>query len=153
MMAAARSAAYLERRVLHLFEAPIGAEGLARRLLRWLLAAAFSFVGYVHITRPGVFLPIVPDWVPLPRETIVATGMCEIAGAFGLMVPRLRRFAGIMLALYSVCVYPANIKHAIDHVGTLGWSYHAPRLLFQPVIIWWCLWAGRVIDWPLRRRA
>jgi uncharacterized membrane protein len=123
-------------------------------ILRLLLAAAFLYAGYVHVRRPDFFLPIVPDWVPAPRETVILTGWCEIAGAIGLLVPRLRRIAGIMLALYAVCVFPANIKHALEHVrvgtGTLGWWYHGPRLLFQPVIVWWCLFAGEVIVWPFR---
>ena len=130
--------------------------GTARTILRWLLIAAYLFAGVAHLRSPGFFLPIVPDWVPWPRETVLFTGACELAGAVGLMVPRLRRLAGVMLALYAVCVFPANIKHAIDHVtvghGTLGWWYHGPRLLFQPVIVWWSLFAGGVIDWPLRKR-
>ncbi len=135
--------------------APHPVRDRTRLLLRILLAAAFLYAGYVHVTRPEFFLPIVPDWVPRPRETVLLTGWCEIAGAFGLLVPRLRWWAGAMLALYAVCVFPANIKHAFEHVpvgnGTLGWRYHAPRLLFQPVIVWWCLFAGRVIDWPFGR--
>jgi len=123
-----------------------------RLALRLLLAAAFLYAGYMHVARPELFLPIVPDWVPVPRMTVILTGWCELAGAIGLLVPRLRWWAGVMLALYTVCVYPANIKHAVDHIGTLGWRYHGPRLLFQPVIIWWCLFAGGVIDWPFGRR-
>ena len=120
--------------------------------LRVLLAAAFLYAGFVHVTRPGFFLPIVPGWVPHPRLTVILTGWCEMAGAIGLFVPRLRRLAGVMLALYAVCVFPANIKHALEHVrvghGMLGWWYHVPRLAFQPVIVWWCLFAGRVVNWP-----
>jgi uncharacterized membrane protein len=129
---------------------------LVRIILRWVLAAAFAYVGYVHISHPDFFLPIVPVWVPQPRLTVTLTGWCELAGALGLLVPRLRWIAGVMLALYAVCVFPANIKHALEHVtvghGTLGWWYHGPRLLFQPVIVWWCLFAGRVIDWPFLSR-
>jgi uncharacterized membrane protein len=76
---------------------------------------------------------------------IAATGICEIAGAIGLLVPSTRRIAGIMLALYAVCVFPANIKHAIDDLSSgsgLPIWYHAPRLLLQPLIRWWALWAG-----------
>ena len=128
-----------------------------RSIARWLLAAAFLVAGILHLRSPGTFLPIVPDWVPLPRETILATGAAEIAGAIGLLVPRLRRLAGIALAAYAVCVFPANIKHALEGVpigGTrLGWTYHAPRLAFQPVIVWWALFAGGVVDWPFRRKA
>jgi uncharacterized membrane protein len=121
--------------------------------LRLLLAAAFLFAGYMHVVRPDVFLRIVPAWVPMPRDTVIITGWCEIAGSVGLMIPRLRRIAAIMLALYAVCVFPANIKHALDytaHGGGIGWLYHGPRLLFQPVIVWWCLFAGGVIAWPFR---
>ena len=73
------------------------------------------------------------------------------------MIPRLRWIAGLMLAIYAVCVFPANIKHAFEHVrvngGTLGWWYHGPRLALQPLIVWWALYAGGVIDWPFRRGA
>ena len=127
----------------------------ARLILRLLLVAAFLVAGYFHIASPEPFVRITPSWVPRPYETVFATGICELLGAAGLLIPRLRRFAGMMLALYSVCVFPANIQHAIlfaEHgTGWIGWLYHGPRLLFQPVIVWWCLFAGGVIDWPLRR--
>jgi len=125
-----------------------------RAFLRWLLAAAFALVGVVHLKSPDSFMPIMPGWVPWPREVVLGTGVCELMGAAGLLVPRLRWVAGVMLAAYAVCVFPANIKHALDHVAVggvvLGLWYHVPRLLFQPVIVWWALFAGCVIDWPFR---
>ncbi|RZJ98547.1 MAG: hypothetical protein EON88_00445 [Brevundimonas sp.] len=127
-----------------------------RLIARWVLAAAYLAAGLLHLLAPGPFLTITPDWVPFPAEVIRLTGVAEIAGAGGLMVPRLRTAAGWGLAAYAVCVFPANIKHAIDSLGQahpmLGWSYHAPRLLLQPVIVWWALWASGVTDWPFRRR-
>ena len=61
-----------------------------------------------------------------------------------------------MLAAYAVCVYPANINHAIQGIsigGTrLGWGYHGPRLAAQPLLVWWALFAGEVTVWPFRRR-
>ncbi len=127
-----------------------------RTTLRWLLAAIFLAAGVLHVFVPGPFLGITPAWVPLAPTVILLTGLAEIAGAVGLMIPRLRRAAGIGLALYAVCVFPANVQHAINDLGLahphLGWAYHGPRLLFQPVIVWWALWAAQVIDWPFRRR-
>ncbi len=124
--------------------------------MRSVLALIYAYVGYRHVVAPQFFLPIVPEWVPEPRLVVLATGVCEIAGAVALMTGRLRYVAGVMLALYAVCVYPANIKHALDSVaigGTkLGWGYHGPRLAFQPVFVWWALFAGGVIDWPFGRR-
>jgi len=126
-----------------------------RKILRWLLTACFTGVSYIHLRYTDLFLPIMPDWVPYPHDTIILTGLCELAGALALFIPRLRYLAGSMLALYAACVFPANIKHAFSHavVGGmhLGWWYHAPRLAFQPVIIWWSLFAGGVITWPFRK--
>jgi uncharacterized membrane protein len=125
----------------------------AAAIARWLLVAAYLYVGAVHIIRPGFFLPIVPHWVPIPRATVIATGVCEIAGAVGLLFPRTRWLAGVMLALYALCVWPANVQHAINDLGSgtgLGWWYHAPRLLAQPLIIWWALYVGAVTRWPFR---
>ena len=126
-----------------------------RAVARLVLALAYLAAGVLHLVLPEPFLTITPGWVPAPEQVIRLTGVVEIAGAIGLMIPRLRRAAGIGLALYAVCVFPANIKHAVDNLSTgtgLGLAYHLPRLLLQPVIVWWALWAGLVVDWPFRRR-
>ena len=44
---------------------------------------------------------------------VLITGVCEIARAFGLVTRSLRWWAGVMLVLYAVCVFPANVKHAL----------------------------------------
>ena len=131
----------------------------ARSALRWALAAFYMVAGYFHVSAPGPFLKITPQWVPWPDMVIWATGLCELAGAAALLQPwspGLRRAAGVALALYAVCVYPANVNHMLldlarpDH----GWGlmYHVPRLLAQPLVIWAALWAGEAVDWPFRRR-
>lgn len=124
--------------------------------MRWLMAAFYLAAGVLHLTRPEAFLPIVPGWVPAPCEVVLVTGVAEIAGAIGLLIPRLRWWAGVGLALYALGVFPANIKHAFDGVVLSAlpssWWYHGPRLVAQPVLIWWALYAGGVTDWPWRRR-
>jgi uncharacterized membrane protein len=87
---------------------------------------------------------------------IFLTGACEIAGSVGLLTVRWRKLAGVMLALYAVCVFPANVRHAFDGIAVPGlpqsWWYHGPRLAFQPVFVWWALFCAGAIDWPLRPR-
>jgi uncharacterized membrane protein len=128
-----------------------------RWIARGLLAAFYAYAGVLHLRSPEVFMAITPQWVPEPRFVILATGVCEIAGAVALLTGRLRWLAGVMLALYALCVFPANIKHALEGIVVggrqLGWGYHGPRLAFQPVFIWWALYAGAVIDWPFGRKA
>ncbi len=127
-----------------------------RAVGRCTLSALYLTAGVFHLSTPETFLMITPGWVPYPRDVILGTGVCEILGAAGLLTRRLRRAAGLALALYAVCVFPANIKHAIDGLPAgqvqLNWWYHAPRLALQPVIVWWALFAGEVVTWPFRRR-
>jgi uncharacterized membrane protein len=122
--------------------------------MRWVMAVFYLIAGIVHLRAPGAFLPIVPDWVPMPRETVLVTGVCEIAGAMALLTRQFRWWAGVMLALYAVCVFPANVKHAFGNVQLSGlptnWWYHAPRLALQPIIVWWALFCARVTNWPFK---
>jgi uncharacterized membrane protein len=124
--------------------------------MRAIIAAFYLLAGILHIARPEKFLPIVPDWVPAPHMTVLVTGVCEIVGSLALLTNRLRWTAGIMLALYAVCVYPANIKHALEgiHLPPVpdSWWYHGPRLAMQPVLVWWALFCAGVIDWPSKGR-
>ncbi len=126
-----------------------------RVAMRWLMSAFYFAAGLLHLRSPDAFLPIVPGWVPEPRMVVTVTGVAEILGALGLLIPQLRKVAGLGLALYALCVFPANIKHAVEGIALAGlpsaWWYHAPRLALQPVLIWWALFCSDVIDWPRRR--
>lgn len=131
---------------------------VTRAIMRWALAAFFAAAGIAHLAVPTVLLTITPNWVPFAPQVIVVTGLCEFAGAAALVTRPLRAWAGIALALYALCVWPANIKQALDHVVIPHipdtWWYHGPRLALQPVIIWAALFGAGVVDWPctVRRR-
>jgi uncharacterized membrane protein len=129
----------------------------ARRRTCWLIAAIYVPFGVLHILGRHAFLPIMPPLVPFPIAVIVFTGLCEIAGGVGLLVPRTRRLAGVMLALYALCVWPANLYHALGgvHVPPLpdSWWYHGPRLALQPLFAWAPLWAAGATDWPFGRKS
>jgi uncharacterized membrane protein len=124
----------------------------SREVWRYIMAFIYLLAGAMHLIVPQAFLPIMPAWVPQPLQVILFTGLCELFGAVGLLVPGLRRFSGVMLALYAVCVFPANIKHALDDLPIIdmhtSWWYHAPRLLLQPVLVWMALYCSGVITWP-----
>jgi uncharacterized membrane protein len=121
----------------------------SRAVMRVMMATFYLAAGILHLTAPDGFLLIVPDWVPFKRETVLATGVCELAGGIALMMPRWRGFAGIMLALYAICVFPANLKHAFEHIDVPplpnSWWYHGPRLALQPMLVWWALFCSGVI--------
>lgn len=132
---------------------------MTRSIFRCTLAALYFLAGILHLVSPAPFLAITPGWVPFPDAVIALTGIAELAGAIGLVqgvsMP-LRRAAAIGLALYAICVFPANINHFIldmqrtDH--GLGLGYHVPRMFAQPLLVWLALWTGGVTDWPFAGR-
>lgn len=120
-------------------------ESRFRRAARRLLALFYALAGVGHLVFTDAMVRIVPDGVPMAREVVIATGLCELAGATGLLTRRWRVAAGWALAAYALCVFPANVKHAMIDLGAgtgLPIWYHGPRLLLQPLIIWWALWAS-----------
>ncbi|EDL49239.1 DoxX family protein [Erythrobacter sp. SD-21] len=132
---------------------------MIRAALRILLALFYAYAGYAHIARPEPFLAIMPEALPAPEAIVFWTGMAELLGAAALIQPfseGLRKAGAIGLALYAVCVFPANINHFIMDMaradGGFGLAYHVPRMITQPVLVWLALWVGGVTDWPWRRR-
>ena len=73
------------------------------------LAFLFVTIGVLHFVVPRFFLAIVPPWVPDPALAVSLSGVAEIAGGAGLLVPRVRRLAGWGLLLLLVAVFPANV--------------------------------------------
>jgi len=129
---------------------------LSHRAVMRIVMAVFMLFGFVlHFRATDKLVAITPSWVPFPRDIVLATGILELILAATLLIPRLRKISGILIALYVLAVWPANIKHAFEHIVLPPipdtWWYHAPRLAFQPVIAWWALYAARVIDWPFGR--
>jgi uncharacterized membrane protein len=126
----------------------------SRAAMRWILAAFYSAAGVAHLLTPDKLLAITPSWVPFAPQVILFTGIFELAASIALVTRPLRWWAGMAMAVYAFCVWPANFKHAMDGIDlpyvTSNWLYHGPRLAFQPVIIWWALYCANVIDWPWR---
>ena len=128
-----------------------------RAVMRIVMAAFFASGFVLHLRAAEALVSITPDWVPFPRQVVFLTGLIELAAVAALLIPRLRKVTGLSLALYIIAVWPANFKHAFEHIVTPpipdSWWYHAPRLALQPVIAWWALFSTRAIDWPFGKRA
>ena len=110
-------------------------------ILLWVLALSMIAIGVSHFTSPEPFMRIVPP--PLPaKEMVLISGVFEILGGAGLLIPRLRRAAAWGLIALYVAVFPANIYMAaagvqLDPANPLpswvGWV----RLPFQALFIYW----------------
>jgi uncharacterized membrane protein len=132
----------------------VSADSRARLTGRAIIGLFYLVAGVLHLASPAPFLRITPDWVPYPGAIVALTGAAEVAGAIGLWTVRWRRAAATGLALYALCVWPANFNHMLIDLARPGdetnMLYHWVRLPLQIPLIWWTLWSGRVISWPWR---
>src|SRR4028119_1756146 len=110
---------------------------------RGALAIMFLFTGISHFTSMKYdFAAMIP--APLPNDlwVIYLTGVLEIAGAIGLLIPQTRKLAGICLVLLLVALFPANVFAALNEVTLRGaaatplWA-RAPMQLLYIGMVWW----------------
>jgi uncharacterized membrane protein len=107
------------------------------------LAVMLLFTGSAHFapTKEDL-IRMTPQWVPRPRAMVFFTGLCEIAGAIGLVIPETRRAASLALILFFIAVLPANIHAARAGVTLRGrpatplWLRVPMQILFI-VLAWW----------------
>jgi len=118
-----------------------------RHIGRYLLGAALIFAGVGHFTFSRLaFQAQVPPWVPLdPDFVVLASGAVEIALGLGLIfIARYRRQIGWFTAAFFLAVFPGNISQYLTQTDAFGLNSdeaRAIRLLFQPLLIIWALWA------------
>lgn len=120
---------------------------MLKHALRWALALLMVFAGLNHFRVPALYLAMMPPQLPWPEALVLISGVAELAGGLGLLIPATRRLAAWGLVALLVAVFPANLYMAL-HELPLG-SYHPPawalwaRLPLQAVLIAWALWTTR----------
>ncbi len=113
-----------------------------------LLAAVMAYAGVAHFRSPAPFVSIVPNYLPYPLLLVYISGFFEVAGAVGLVIPKLRRWAAIGLVALYIAVFPANINMAVHNIPIGGHSFAGwelwLRLPLQLVLIAWAWWCGNI---------
>ena len=108
---------------------------------RWMLAAIFIGAGILHLLRPDMFVAMVPPWLPAPALLVIVSGVCEVLGGVGILVPQTRVVAGWGLIALLVAVLPANVNMLVlarAAGASLLWQLALlVRLPLQLVLIWW----------------
>jgi uncharacterized membrane protein len=114
------------------------------------LGGFWVFAGVMHFLRPREYEATMPPYIPAHREMVAISGVAEIAGGVGVLLPRTRDLAGRSLIALLIAVFPANVHMALnpDQVKLKGiakiprWALFA-RLLLQPVLAVWAWRATR----------
>jgi uncharacterized membrane protein len=110
-----------------------------------VVVGLFLVSGTIHLLRPSVFTPIVPDLLPAHRLLVYVSGIAELACAAGLVWRRTRWLAGFASAVLLVAVFPANVTMAVDAWRSWQGEGHSGlyvtgtllRLPLQVPLVWW----------------
>jgi uncharacterized membrane protein len=88
--------------------------------LRIALAAMFLLGASAHWgKRRADLIRMVPAALPRPDLLVTITGICEILGAVGLLIPRVAPTAALGLTLLLIALFPANVRAARQAI-TIG---------------------------------
>jgi uncharacterized membrane protein len=94
-----------------------------------------------HFRVPATYIAMIPDALPAHAALNAISGIAEILGGLGLILPATRRLAAWGLIALLIAVFPANLNMAINHLP-LGkdpvpqWALWA-RLPLQLVMLAW----------------
>ncbi|HEX5852506.1 MAG TPA: hypothetical protein VFY36_05385 [Solirubrobacteraceae bacterium] len=113
---------------------------------RRLLSAFFVGSGVNHFVIPRAYERIVPPSMRGRAKLLVqVSGVAEVVGGVGVLLPRTRRLSGLSLVALLAAVFPANVYMAREPGGferIPRWALYA-RLPLQPLMMLWALRATR----------
>ena len=110
---------------------------------RGALVIMFLFTGFSHFSNMKYDLAaMIPAPLPNSLWVIYLTGLFEIGGAVGLLIPRTRKLAGICLVLLLVALFPANVYAALNEIPLRGEAatplwIRTPMQLLYIGMVWW----------------
>ncbi len=79
-----------------------------------LLSLFFTYAGIDHLISPDFYVSIMPPWIPWHLELVYISGVFEVMGGVGVLIPRFRALAGTGLVALLIAVYPANLHMAFN---------------------------------------
>ena len=77
---------------------------LAKHTISTIFAVFLINVGIAHFTDTQWFEPIVPDALGSPTLWVLLTGVLEIVLGIGIVIPKTRKYAAILLVAFLVAI-------------------------------------------------
>lgn len=114
------------------------------------MAVFIIFTGFSHFKfQKGIAL-MIPDFIPYKMFWVYFTGVLEIAAGIGLMIPQLRETTAILLIVFYVVVFIANINSSKKRINIFKADYTGPgmkylykeRIPMQIILIVWTWYFG-----------
>ena len=106
-----------------------------------LIGLIFVVAGAMHFLRPRFYLAMMPPWLPAAAALVIVSGVFEILGGIGVLVPATRIIAGWGLIALLFAVFPANVQMLINaraaHASASTMAVLIARLPLQALLMYW----------------
>lgn len=116
----------------------------------YIIGVMFIFAGLLHFIVPKMYLKIMPDYIPNHKAMVLWSGIFEVLGGIGIMIPFSMTFSAIGLVLLLIAIFPANFNMFRKAYKKRGLSlFTLATLLRLPVQLWliyWVLAAAQLLD-------
>jgi len=110
------------------------------------LAVMLIVTGIAHFTSADLMIEMMPEFMPMKREIVYFTGVCELLAVVGLLLRKTSKLTAIMLIIFFIAILPANIVGSMKQVPLGGMENGAMYLLFrvplQILFIFWIYYFG-----------
>lgn len=114
------------------------------------MAAFLIFTGFAHFKFQKGMAMMIPDFIPAKMFWVYFTGIIEIAAAVGLMFPSIRELTAVLLIVFFILVFVANINSSKKRINLFKADYSGPgidylyreRIPMQIILIGWTWFFG-----------
>lgn len=114
------------------------------------MAAFIIFTGLVHFKFQKGMAMMIPDFIPAKMFLVYFTGILEIAAGIGLLIPELRKLTAILLIIFLLIVFIANINSSNKNINLFKADFSGPgmnylykeRIPMQILLIAWTWFFG-----------
>jgi uncharacterized membrane protein len=114
------------------------------------MAVFIVFTGLSHFKFQKGMAMMIPDFMPAKMFWVYFTGLLEIAAGIGLMIPSIRETTAVLLIIFYVLVFIANINSSQKNINIFKADYTGPgmrylytqRIPMQVILIAWTWYFG-----------
>lgn len=119
------------------------------------MAAFIIFTGLAHFKFQKGMAMMIPEPVPGKIFWVYFTGVLEIAGGIGLMIPSMRELTAVLLIVFFLLVFIANINSSRKNINIFKADFTGPgmaylykeRIPMQIILIAWTWYFGIYLNW------
>jgi len=114
------------------------------------MAVFIIFTGFSHFKFQKGMAMMIPDFIPGKMFWVYFTGILEIAAGVGLMIPSIREITAILLIIFYVMVFIANINSSKKNINIFKADFTGPgmkylykeRIPMQIILLAWTWYFG-----------